>query len=151
MPVWRRYLVREQSGQLTELPSRKYDHADDGVAPIPDYAGRCVDIVAAVMIAEGAEAPRVAEVEFTKLYFDSVGFIDARKRERMVRLMLESCADRRCRSMAQPGCTDANLRASSARVQLASEFGWQPGPAEVHEVLHRLDVRPLMAVPRTVH
>ena len=139
MPVWRRYLVRKEAGHLVELPRRAFDRADDGVAPIPDFAGRCVELVAAVMVAEGDGRPRVAEVEFTKLYFDASGFVDVGKRDRMIRLMLESCADRRCASPTQPGCADAAARASAARRELEREFGWRPAPAEVHAVLDRLD------------
>ncbi|WP_029007813.1 hypothetical protein [Azospirillum halopraeferens] len=151
MPVMRRYLVREESGRLVDLPSRAFDHADDGVAPIPAFAGRCVDLVSAIVVAEQGAQPHVAEVAFTKLYFDDSGFIDARKRERMIRLMLESCADRRCRSPETPGCGDLNRRAFAARSELAREFGWQPGPAEVNEVLHRLDLRGAGATAATVH
>lgn len=151
MPVWRRYLVRETSGRLKELPSRALDHADDGVAPLPDFAGRCVELVAAVLVAEEDGETRLAEVEFTKMYFDASGFVDVAKRDRMIRLMLESCADRRCASPTQPGCLDAARRAGAARCELEREFGWKPAPAEVHEVMHRLDgVRSLAARP-TLH
>lgn len=151
MPVWRRYLVRETSGRLVELPSRTFDRADDGVAPIPDFAGRCVNLVAAVLVADEGGSPRLAEVEFTKLYFDASGFVDGPKRDRMIRLMLESCVDRRCAAPTQPGCLDAAVRADAARHELAREFGWRPEPAEVNEVLHRLDGVRWMPVPATLH
>lgn len=151
MPVWRRYLVRETSGRLIELPSHAFDRADDGVAPIPDFAGRCVNLVAAVLVADESGEPRLTEVEFTKLYFDASGFIDGPKRDRMIRLMLESCFDRRCASPAQPGCLDDSVRADAARDQLAREFGWQPNRAEVHEVLHRLDGLRWMPASPTLH
>jgi hypothetical protein len=151
MPVLRRYLVRETSGRLVELPSRAFDRADDGVAPIPDFAGRCVNLVAAVLVEDEGGEPHLAEVEFTKLYFDASGFIDGSKRDRMIRLMIESCADRRCASPTQPGCLDAAMRADAARYELAREFGWQPDPAEVHEVLHRLDGVRWMSASPTLH
>lgn len=144
MPVWRRYLVREPSGHLTELSSRVFDRAEDCVAPLPDFAGQCVDVVSAVLVGEQGQNPTLAEMSFTKLYFDAVGFVDRSKRDRMIRLMLESCADRRCRAgidtAGQTGCDEAARRAGQARARLASEFGWQPKPAEVTEVLHRLDL-----------
>ncbi|HYG90304.1 MAG TPA: hypothetical protein VD978_29060 [Azospirillum sp.] len=151
MPVWRRYLVRETSGRLIELPSRVLDRADDGVAPLPDFAGRCIELVAAVLVAGEGGEPRLAEVEFTKMYFDASGFVDVVKRDRMIRLMLESCADRRCVSPTQPGCIDAAMRADAARFALEREFGWKPKPAEVHEVMHRLDGLRWMAGPPTLH
>lgn len=148
MPVWRRYLVREAPGRLVELPSRAFDRADDGTAPIPGLAGRCVDLVSAVLVGEPSGGTRLTEVAFTKLYFDSSGFVDAGKRERMIRLMLESCADAR-RPAGSPGAAAA-VRAGEARLQLAAEFGWRPAPAEVSEVMHRLDPIP-GAAPRTLH
>ncbi|AIB14625.1 hypothetical protein ABAZ39_22245 (plasmid) [Azospirillum argentinense] len=139
MPVWRRYLVKESTGRLVELPSRQYDRADDGTAPIPDYAGRCVELVSAVLVGKQGDAPTVTEVAFTKLYFDQSGFVDAAKRERMIRLMLESCADRRCRRPARrTGCTDCNAlaeRADAARSELMRDFEWAPAPAEVTAAL----------------
>jgi hypothetical protein len=151
MPVWRRYLVRHRSGRLVELPSRKYDRAEDGVAPIPDFAGQCVDLVSAIMVAEQGAPPRIAEVAFTKLYFDASGFVDATKRDRMIRLMLESCADLGCRSSVQPDCATLAQRAVAARDQLEHEFGWRPAPNEVSEVLHRLDFARVEAASPTVH
>ncbi|WP_448207252.1 hypothetical protein [Azospirillum sp. sgz302134] len=147
MPVWRRYLVKETSGRLVELPSRLYDRADDGTAPIPDFAGRCVELVAAVLVGDGARAAQVTEVAFTKLYFDQSGFVDAAKRDRMIRLMLESCADRRCRTAVKstvkkagrPGCAALSERADAARTELMRDFGWNPAPAEVSAALHVLD------------
>lgn len=136
MPVWRRYLVKESTGRLVELPSRQYDRADDGTAPIPDYAGRCVELVSAVLVGKQGATPTVTEVAFTKLYFDQSGFVDAAKRERMIRLMLESCADRRCRKPARR--TDCNAlaeRADAARSELMRDFEWAPAPAEVTAAL----------------
>lgn len=78
-------------------------------------------------------------MEFTKLYFDQSGFVDAAKRERMIRLMLESCADRRCSAAEQPDCDRLIRRAGVARDQLVREFGWDPKPAELNAVLSRLD------------
>lgn len=153
MPVWRRYLVREASGHLTELSSRLFDRAEDRVAPLPDFAGQCVDVVSAVLVGEQGQNPTLAEMSFTKLYFDAVGFVDRGKRDRMIRLMLESCEDRRCRSgpvIGRPGCDDAMRRAGRARARLAREFGWQPKPAEVTEVFHRLDLPVSSAIPFVV-
>ena len=150
MPVWRRYLVKEPTGRLVELPSRQYDRADDGTAPIPDYAGRCVELVSAVLVGKQGAAPTVTEVAFTKLYFDQSGFVDAAKRERMIRLMLESCADRRCRRPARrTGCTDCSVleeRADAARSELMRDFEWAPAPAEVTAALFVLGP-PASAMP----
>lgn len=160
MPVWRRYLVKETSGRLVELPSRIYDHADDGTAPIPDFAGRCVEMVAAVMVGATGQDARVTEVSFTKLYFDQSGFVDVAKRDRMIRLMLESCADRRCpddgKSSVRPAveetrrasdktdcATDCAMlvrRADAARHELMRDFGWKPAPADMDAVRHVLDL-----------
>ena len=97
MSVWRRYLVKDVTGRLVDLPSSLLDRADDGTAPLPHFAGRCVELVAAVIVGDRKSHARVTELAFTKLYFDQMGYVDAAKRERMIRLMLESCADRRCR------------------------------------------------------
>ncbi|MBP2292486.1 hypothetical protein [Azospirillum rugosum] len=160
MPVWRRYLVKETSGRLVELPSRLYDRADDGTAPIPDFAGRCVEMVAAVMVGATGRDVQVTEVSFTKLYFDQSGFVDQAKRDRMIRLMLESCADRRCpedaksparlvvdgagRSSGKRSCAkDCAMlarRADAARHELMRDFGWKPAPADMDAVRHVLDV-----------
>lgn len=146
MSVWRRYLVKETGGRLVELPSRLYDRADDGTAPIPDFAGRCVELVSAVLVGDRVDAPTVAEVAFTKLYFDQSGFVDAAKRDRMIRLMLESCADRRCRtavrSPKQSGCAALTERADAARRELIRDFGWDPAPAEVNAALTVLEPNP---------
>ncbi|KAA0684210.1 hypothetical protein [Roseomonas genomospecies 6] len=145
MPVWRRYLVKEPTGRLVELPSRQYDRADDGTAPIPDYAGRCVELVSAVLVGKQGGPPTVTEVAFTKLYFDQSGFVDSAKRERMIRLMLESCADRRCRTVVKrPDCTDCTAlaeRADAARSELTRDFEWAPAPAEVRAALFVLGPR----------
>lgn len=152
MPVWRRYLVKEGSGRLVELSSRLYDRADDGTAPLPDFAGRCVELVAAVMVGATGGDARVTEVAFTKLYFDQSGFVDAAKRDQMIRLMLESCADRRCpdgagssgrRQIGRAGCVadcaSLTRRADAARHELMRVFGWKPAPAELDAVFHVLD------------
>lgn len=155
MSVWRRYLVKDLSGRLVDLPSRLLDRADDGTAPLPAYAGRCVEVVAAVLVGDRGSPVRVAEMEFTKLYFDQSGFVDAAKRERMIRLMLESCADRRCSAAEQPDCDRLIRRAGVARDQLVREFGWDPKPAELNAVLSRLDPTRLDAAAtagaRTLH
>lgn len=155
MSVWRRYLVKDLSGRLVDLPSRLLDRADDGTAPLTAYAGRCVEVVAAVLVGDRGSPARVAEMEFTKLYFDQSGFVDATKRERMIRLMLESCADRRCSAAEQPDCDRLIRRAGVARDQLMREFGWDPKPAELNAVLSRLDPARLNAAAtagaRTLH
>ena len=95
MVVGRRYLIRQTSGDLVELSHRDFDRADDRIAPIAGLAGRCVEMVSVVVV----EAPNlrrvVSDVAFTKVYFDADGFVDVSKRDLMIRLMLESCADRR--------------------------------------------------------
>ncbi len=154
MSIRRRYLVREATGRLVELSSRRFDGADDGTAPIRAYAGRCVDLVSAVIVDgrdSGARdgAPRLTELAFTKLYFDSSGFVDAGMRDRMIRLLLESCADVRRRE--DVGGDDVR-RAGAARRQLAHEFAWTPAPAEVGEVMVRLDeAAPVRPPSATVH
>lgn len=139
MSVWRRYLVKDVSGRLVDLPSRLLDRADDGTAPLPDYAGRCVEVVAAVLVGNNGVPVQLTEMAFTKLYFDQSGFVDVAKQERMIRLMLESCADHRCRSVGQPGCDGLSRRAGAARDQLMREFRWDPKPSELNAVLNRLD------------
>lgn len=143
MSVWRRYLVKDVTGRLVDLPSSLLDRADDGTAPLPHFAGRCVELVAAVMVGDRRTPARVTELAFTKLYFDQMGYVDAAKRERMIRLMLESCADRRCPPPRQGGaedkCTRLSRRAVAARDQLIREFGWEPKPDERDAALSRLD------------
>ena len=155
MPVWRRYLVKETSGRLVELPSGLYDRADDGTAPIPDYAGRCVEVVAAVLVGEQGAVPHLAEVAFTKLYFDQSGYVDTAKRDRMIRLMLESCADRRCPAAGkhppQSKCAILARRASAARDELVRDFGWEPAPAEVSAAFSHLDPQPVQKGRPTLH
>ncbi|CAO3359528.1 hypothetical protein [Azospirillum melinis] len=159
MSVWRRYLVKDVTGRLVDLPSSLLDRADDGTAPLPHFAGRCVEVVAAVIVGDRKAHARVTELAFTKLYFDQMGYVDAAKRERMIRLMLESCADRRCpppsRSKAPDGCAHLSRRAVAARDQLIREFGWEPKPAERDAALSRLDPARLRAAPpepmRTLH
>lgn len=159
MSVWRRYLVKDVTGRLVDLPSRLLDRADDGTAPLPHFAGRCVEVVAAVIVGDREAQARVTELAFTKLYFDQMGYVDAAKRERMIRLMLESCADRRCppprRGKDPDGCAHLSRRAVAARDQLIREFGWEPKPAERDAALSRLDPARLRAAPpepmRTLH
>lgn len=143
MDVRRRYLVKEKTGRLVELPSHLLDRADDGTQPLPDYAGRCLEVVAAVVVVERGTPPRLAEMSFTKLYFDQSGFVDAAKRERMIRLMLESCADRHCspgaKTLPEGHCATLSRKAGAARDQLMREFGWNPRPAELDAALFRLD------------
>ncbi|WP_247886813.1 hypothetical protein [Azospirillum sp. SYSU D00513] len=137
MAVWRRYLVKETTGRLVELPARLFDRADDGTAPIPGFAGRCLDVVAAVLVGERGTPPRIAEVAFTKLYFDQSGYVDAGMRDRMIRLMLQSGTDREGRS--------------DAHHALEREFGWTPAPAELSAVLFQLDPDPTAGGARTLH
>lgn len=163
MSVWRRYLVKDVTGRLVDLPSSLLDRADDGTAPLPHFAGRCVEMVAAVIVGDRKTHARVTELAFTKLYFDQMGYVDAAKRERMIRLMLESCADRRCRpprkdvdrDARQDDCAHLSRRAVAARDQLIREFGWEPKPAERDAALSRLDPARLRATPpepaRTLH
>ncbi|MFP5516564.1 MAG: hypothetical protein ACLGJC_26220 [Alphaproteobacteria bacterium] len=143
MSVWRRYLVKDVTGRLVDLPSSLLDRADDGTAPLPHFAGRCVELVAAVIVGDRKTHARVTELAFTKLYFDQMGYVDAVKRERMIRLMLESCADRRCTTSPQDArqgdCARLSRRAGAARDQLIREFGWEPKPAERDAALSRLD------------
>lgn len=143
MSVWRRYLVKDVTGRLVDLPSSLLDRADDGTAPLPHFAGRCVELVAAVIVGDRKSHARVTELAFTKLYFDQMGYVDAAKRERMIRLMLESCADRRCpqppRDAGPEDFDRLSRRAGAARDQLIREFGWEPKPAERDAALSRLD------------
>ncbi|PWC59627.1 hypothetical protein TSH7_07960 [Azospirillum sp. TSH7] len=154
MSVWRRYLVKDVTGRLVDLPSSLLDRADDGTAPLPHFAGRCVEMVAAVIVGDRKTHARVTELAFTKLYFDQMGYVDAAKRERMIRLMLESCADSRCRPPRQD-CAQLSRRAVAARDQLIREFGWEPKPAERDAALSRLDPARLRGAPsepaRTLH
>ncbi|KAA0576953.1 hypothetical protein FZ983_22350 [Azospirillum sp. B21] len=143
MSVWRRYLVKDVTGRLVDLPSSLLDRADDGTAPLPHFAGRCVELVAAVIVGDRKTHARVTELAFTKLYFDQMGYVDAAKRERMIRLMLESCADRRValprRDARHEESVRLSRRADAARDQLIREFGWEPKPAERDAALSRLD------------
>ncbi len=143
MSVWRRYLVKDVTGRLVDLPSSLLDRADDGTAPLPHFAGRCVEVVAAVIVGDRKSHARVTELAFTKMYFDQMGYVDAAKRERMIRLMLESCADRRValrrRDALHEESARLSRRADAARDQLIREFGWEPKPAERDAALSRLD------------
>ena len=159
MSVWRRYLVKDVTGRLVDLPSSLLDRADDGTAPLPHFAGRCVELVAAVIVGDRKTHARVTELAFTKMYFDQMGYVDAAKRERMIRLMLESCADRRCTPPRRDGrhedCARLSRRAGAARDQLIREFGWEPKPDERDAALSRLDPARLRATrlepARTLH
>lgn len=163
MSVWRRYLVKDVTGRLVDLPSSLLDRADDGTAPLPHFAGRCVELVAAVIVGDRGSHARVTELAFTKLYFDQSGYVDAAKRERMIRLMLESCADRRCaprrldarKDAGQKDCDRLSRLAGAARDQLIREFGWEPEPAERDAALSRLDPARLLGTrpepARTLH
>ncbi len=159
MSVWRRYLVKDVTGRLVDLPSSLLDRADDGTAPLPHFAGRCVELVAAVIVGDRKTHARVTELAFTKMYFDQMGYVDAAKRERMIRLMLESCADRRCAPPRRDGrhedCARLSRRAGAARDQLIREFGWEPKPDERDAALSRLDPARLRATrpepARTLH
>ena len=163
MSVWRRYLVKDVTGRLVDLPSSVLDRADDGTAPLPHFAGRCVELVAAVIVGDRKTHARVTELAFTKLYFDQMGYVDAAKRERMIRLMLESCADRRCtpprpdarKDAGHDDCDRLSRRAGAARDQLIREFGWEPKPDERDAALSRLDPARLRIVRsepvRTLH
>ena len=156
MVVGRRYLIRQTSGDLVELSPRDFDLADDRIAPITGLAGRCVEMVSVVVV----EAPNlrrvVSDVAFTKVYFDADGFVDVSKRDLMIRLMLESCADRRPRAAARPA---NDLSAPSrARGRLDREFAWKPDPTVLTQVLHRFDFRvsdglgrQLLAMGRALH
>lgn len=141
MVVGRRYLIRQTSGDLVELSHRDFDRADDRIAPIAGLAGRCVEMVSVVVV----EAPNlrrvVSDVAFTKVYFDADGFVDVSKRDLMIRLMLESCADRRS-SVAAAARDRQSLTgfAHRARGRLDREFRWRPDRAVLNEVMIRFDL-----------
>jgi hypothetical protein len=151
MLIGRRYLVRQASGHLTELPEQEFDRADDGVAPIASLAGRCVEMVAVLLIEDRRRIPRVYDLAFTKVYFDDRGYVDVSKRDLMVRLMLASCIDQRPtveRELATlsgkvPRLPNLNGEqrtsfANQARGRLAQEFAWRPDPTVLSQLLDRI-------------
>jgi hypothetical protein len=83
----------------------------------------------------------VSDVAFTKVYFDADGFVDVSKRDLMIRLMLESCADRRS-SVAAAARDRQSLTgfAHRARGRLDREFRWRPDRAVLNEVMIRFDL-----------
>lgn len=158
MVVGRRYLIRQATGDLVELSRRDFDRADDRIAPIAGLAGRCVEMVSVVVVESPHLTPVVSDVAFTKVYFDDDGFVDVSKRDLMIRLMVESCADQR--SQVAPPLDQKSLVvfAHRARGRLDREFRWRPDPAVVTEVLHRFDLpvsdglgQRLLAMSRTLH
>jgi len=171
MAVGRHYLIRQSSGDLVELSRRDFDRADDRIAPIAGLAGRCVEMVSVVLVECPDLRPVVSDVAFTKVYFDQDGFVDVSKRDLMIRLMLESCADRipPSRRPANDDSAPARIRdtrltndrmifAHRARGRLDREFAWKPDPAVLTQVLHRFDFRVsdglgrrLLAMERTLH
>jgi hypothetical protein len=83
----------------------------------------------------------VSDVAFTKVYFDADGFVDVSKRDLMIRLMLESCADRRS-SVVAAALDRQSLTgfAHRARGRLDREFRWRPDRAVLNEVMIRFDL-----------
>jgi len=99
----------------------------------------------------------VSDVAFTKVYFDNDGFVDVSKRDLMIRLMLESCADRRSSAAALDRQSLAGF-AHRARGRLDREFRWRPDKAVLNEVMIRFDLplsdglgRHLIDMNRTLH
>ena len=159
MVVGRRYLIRQTSGDLVELSHRDFDRADDRIAPITGLAGRCVEMVSVVVVEAPDLRRTVSDVAFTKVYFDADGFIDVSKRDLMIRLMLESCADRRS-SVVAAALDRQSLTgfAHRARGRLDREFRWRPDRAVLNEVMIRFDLplsdglgRSLLDMNRTLH
>jgi hypothetical protein len=158
MVVGRRYLIRQSSGDLVELSHRDFDRADDRIAPITGLAGRCVEMVSVVVV-EAPDLRRVvSDVAFTKVYFDDDGFVDVSKRDLMIRLMLESCADRRSSAAAALDRQSLAGFAHRARGRLDREFRWRPDKAVLNEVMIRFDLplsdglgRHLIDMNRTLH
>jgi hypothetical protein len=153
MVVGRRYLIRQTSGDLVELSHRDFDRADDRIAPITGLAGRCVEMVSVVVV-EAPDLRRVvSDVAFTKVYFDDDGFVDVSKRDLMIRLMLESCADRRSSAAAA-----LDRQSVAGFAHRAREFRWRPDKAVLNEVMIRFDLplsdglgRHLLDMNRTLH
>jgi hypothetical protein len=141
MVVGRRYLIRQTSGDLVELSHRDFDRADDRIAPITGLAGRCVEMVSVVVVEAPDLRRTVSDVAFTKVYFDADGFVDVSKRDLMIRLMLESCADRRS-SVVAAALDRQSLTgfAHRARGRLDREFRWRPDRAVLNEVMIRFDL-----------
>jgi hypothetical protein len=158
MVVGRRYLIRQTSGDLVELSHRDFDRADDRIAPITGLAGRCVEMVSVVVV-EAPDLRRVvSDVAFTKVYFDNDGFVDVSKRDLMIRLMLESCADWRSSAAAALDRQSLAGFAHRARGRLDREFRWRPDKAVLNEVMIRFDLplsdglgRHLLDMNRTLH
>jgi hypothetical protein len=120
MTVARRYLVRLASGGLADLPRQVFDRAEEGVAPLSEFAGRCVEFVQVVLVKD-ADRSIISHIDFLKVYFDRDGFVDAGMRARMIRLMLESC------------------RHETARMNLSREFAWRPTRSVLEEIRTRFD------------
>jgi hypothetical protein len=120
MTVARRYMVRTTGGALVELPPQAFDRAEEGVAPLSEFAGRCVEFVLVVLV-QDAGRPMISHIDFPKVYFDHDGYVDASKRARMIRLMLESC------------------RHPTARHRLSREFAWHPDRRVLDQVRTRFD------------
>ncbi|MGF7207714.1 hypothetical protein GGE65_002287 [Skermanella aerolata] len=139
MVVGRRYLIRQTSGDLVELSHRDFDRADDRIAPIAGLAGRCVEMVSVVVVEAPDHKRVVSDVAFTKVYFDADGFVDVSKRDLMIRLMLESCADRRPPAAARDRKSLTGF-AHRARGRLDREFRWRPDRAVLNEVMIRFDL-----------
>jgi hypothetical protein len=120
MTVARRYLVRTMRGTLVDLPPQAFDRAEDGVAPLSEFAGRCMEIVLVVLVQDG-DRPLISHIDFPKVYFDRDGYVDKGKRARMIRLMLES------------------RRHPTALHHLSREFAWRPDRRILDEVRSRFD------------
>jgi hypothetical protein len=174
--IGRHYLVRMSGGGLCDLPRRDFDGAEDGTAPLPGFAGRCVDLVTVLLDYRPRGERVLTAVEFTKVYFDQNGFIDPAMRERHIRLMLESCADARpggeprllwreaelvgvvaspglpvmsdsFRARPQPEPQVLTAVAGTARTRLDAEFNWRPDPSIWHQVLRRYGPPPAATMP----
>ncbi|WP_207477968.1 hypothetical protein [Arenibaculum pallidiluteum] len=128
MPIARRYMVRLACGTLVDLPRRAFDRAEDGVAPLQQFAGRCVDLVFVVLV-ERKDGPLISHVDFPRVYFDRDGFVDAGMRARMIRLMLESC------------------RHETARASLDREFAWHPDRRVLDQVRLRFGPSATLRAP----
>ena len=120
MAIARRYMVRLSCGTLVDLPRRAFDGAEDRVAPLTQFAGRCVDLVFVVLVKNGGR-PLISHIDFPRVYFDRDGFVDSGMRTRMIRLMLESC------------------RHEGARASLNREFAWNPDRRVLDQVRLRFD------------
>lgn len=151
MGIGRRYLVWDAAGRFTELARRDLDRAESGAAPLSGFAGRCVHLVSIILVYEKGGVPRIWDLDFSRLYFDDDGFVDGGKRDRMIRLMLESCADQSTRAAPLAARLGTGFEGSGvevdrdrlidlaglARRRLAAEFGWEPSPDVLDAVLAR--------------